>query len=240
MTAILNTNAFWTYLLSVWIAHVPWQPKRLLSVLFAVSGVFLIVYGQGSGTSASTTTTTTSRSNALLGDVLTLVASVGYSIYQVMYKKYIALPNRVDQADGSIRNGGEEDDEDKAFSAPYSRLPTTDPRSSNALSGNTDVDQRYLASSSSSTISSWADQDRPEEPSFTNPQAIYPSFGLHPNFITSCLGLTTLLFLWPPLIYLHKTGIEPFRLPPDARTWLSVGVVAGCGVMYNAGFMVSS
>lgn len=68
---------------------------------------------------------------------------------------------------------------------------------------------------------------------------IYPTFGLHPNFLTSCIGLCTLVFLWIPIPFLHYFGIETFRLPPDLRTWASVLAVALCGVAYNAGFMVS-
>lgn len=70
-----------------------------------------------------------------MGDILTLVASVGYSVYQVLYKKYIALPNlpSPDEDDGDDDDDGEEEgEEDKLYSVAYSRLPNEIPPNSNA------------------------------------------------------------------------------------------------------------
>jgi drug/metabolite transporter (DMT)-like permease len=67
-----------------------WQPKRLLAVAIAVIGVFFIVYG---GTARGPNTSEgKSKSTQLLGDTLTLLASVVYALYQTTYKRYVALP----------------------------------------------------------------------------------------------------------------------------------------------------
>jgi drug/metabolite transporter (DMT)-like permease len=74
-------------------------------VSFATLGVVAVVYG-GSTSSQPTTDATdtdvkstdtlqqdrTQPSAPLVGDLLTLVASIGYGLYQVLYKKYIAMP----------------------------------------------------------------------------------------------------------------------------------------------------
>jgi solute carrier family 35 protein F5 len=33
------------------------------------------------------------------------------------------------------------------------------------------------------------------------------------------VGLFNLIFLWPGLLILHRTGIEPFEMPPERRVW---------------------
>jgi hypothetical protein len=225
VTAILNTNAFWAYLLSVWMGSAPWHPKRLLAVVIAVVGVFFIVYGGTTRAERHPPTregNNNSTSTELLGDSLTLLASVTYALYQATYKRYVALPNHV------------EIDDDKVQTIGYEPLP---------------VDSRLLphgtihpgpgrrASLSVGSEPSHVAQSDDED---VDEVAVYPAFGLHPNFITTCLGVTTLLFLWPPIIIFHYTGIETFRLPGNVQTWVSVFAVCLCGVAYNAGFMVRS
>lgn len=63
-------------------------------------------------------------------------------------------------------------------------------------------------------------------------------FGLYPNFLTSAIGICTLLVLWVPVPILDALGIEPFEMP---RTGVAYGVIAGIaltGAVFNAGFMV--
>jgi drug/metabolite transporter (DMT)-like permease len=102
VTAIWSTNAFFAYLISVKAFSLKWQPIRLVAVSFATLGVIAVVYG-GSTSSPPTAdavvkSTDTLRKDSippsapLVGDLLTLIASVGYGLYQVLYKKYIAMP----------------------------------------------------------------------------------------------------------------------------------------------------
>lgn len=227
VTAILNTNAFWAYLLSVWMASSPWQAKRLWAVLIAVFGVFVIVYG---GASREPTTPGTSSSAELVGDALTLLASVLYAVYQVTYKRYVALPNRIEA----------EEDHSKISAAGYEPLPNG---SSSPINGTLSPRLRRALSIGSEPArrTSWNDSEnesQEDEENNANNAAVYPAFGLHPNFITSAIGVCTLLFVWPLVVVVHYAGIETFRLPSDIQTWASIGAVSICGVAYNVGFMV--
>lgn len=60
---------------------------------------------------------------------------------------------------------------------------------------------------------------------------------LHSNFITSCIGFATLVMLWVPMIPLHWTGVETFRLPGSqggqvGAIWWDLVAVAACGAIY--------
>lgn len=60
---------------------------------------------------------------------------------------------------------------------------------------------------------------------------------LHSNFITSCIGLATLIMLCIPIPFLHWTEVETFRWPGsqggDASTiWYALVIVAACGAIY--------
>lgn len=97
VTAIWNTNAFFAYILTVKLFHLKWEPRRLIAVLIATLGTVAVVYG-GVTTSRdenmeSLNLPSFKPSAPLIGDLLTLVASAGYGLYQVLYKKYAALPS---------------------------------------------------------------------------------------------------------------------------------------------------
>jgi len=71
-------------------------------------------------------------------------------------------------------------------------------------------------------------------------EAVYPPpFGFHPNLLTSLLGFMTLITLWIPIPFLHWSGAEVFRVPPNALTVLSIAGIALSGVVFNAGLMVN-
>ncbi|KAF8445919.1 hypothetical protein L210DRAFT_3619713 [Boletus edulis BED1] len=95
VTAIWNANAFFAYIFSVKLLGVKWGTLPLFAVIIATLGVLTVVYG---GTTAlsphlqSAEADPSSTSAPLTGDMLTLVASVLYGLYQVLYKRYIALP----------------------------------------------------------------------------------------------------------------------------------------------------
>jgi drug/metabolite transporter (DMT)-like permease len=76
----------------------PWDGKMAVAVLLATGGVMAVIYGGASFQEESNGQPEVSRavptaSAPLLGDLLTLVASVGYGFYQVLYKRYLALPS---------------------------------------------------------------------------------------------------------------------------------------------------
>lgn len=78
--------------------HLNWEPHRLASVILATLGAAAVVYGGSRVTPVKEKMTRDSQNspNPLMGDVLTLIASIIYGIYQVMYKMYAALPSDPD------------------------------------------------------------------------------------------------------------------------------------------------
>ncbi|KAG2061818.1 hypothetical protein BDR06DRAFT_985829 [Suillus hirtellus] len=102
VTAIWNANAFFAYVFSVKLLNLKWSLIRMCAVCLATVGVLTIVYGDS--TPSSTTapvvrrTTVAQTSAPLFGDILTMVASVIYGLYQVLYKKYAALPSDLEPA----------------------------------------------------------------------------------------------------------------------------------------------
>jgi hypothetical protein len=120
------------------------------------------------------------------------LASVIYGLYQVLYKKYVALPSDPGFPDGL-----------------YEPITTFD--------------------------------DNSTENSTLSANTVYPPpFGLHPNLLTSCIGLLTFLILWIPIPLLHYFDIEPFSFPTDKATFFAIAGIAFSGVLFNAGFMVCS
>ncbi|PPR05701.1 hypothetical protein CVT26_008942 [Gymnopilus dilepis] len=185
-------------LASVKLFKLQWEARRLLAVVLATLGTIAVVYGgstapvekdPSSGGPPTTTSVGFRPSAPLLGNLLTLVASFGYGLYQVLYKIYAALPS----------------DPEVAADTAYEQIPEDDEP---AISVDPD-------------------------------EAVYPPpFGFHPNLLTSLMGLCTALVLWIPVPFLHWSGTEPFRLPPNMLTVLSICGIALSGVVFNAGFMV--
>jgi drug/metabolite transporter (DMT)-like permease len=98
VAAIWNANAFFAYVITVKMFKLPWEGKRVFAVLLATAGVMAVIYGgastQGDNNGQPEVTRAVPTATApLLGDLLTLIASVGYGFFQVFYKRYLALPS---------------------------------------------------------------------------------------------------------------------------------------------------
>ncbi len=98
VTALWNTNALFAYVFTVYLFGHKWDARRLLAVLIATAGAAVVVYGDsGSGKKSSESLAAPAVEEGprapLIGDLLTLVASLLYAAYQVAYKAYAALPN---------------------------------------------------------------------------------------------------------------------------------------------------
>ncbi len=63
-------------------------------------------------------------------------------------------------------------------------------------------------------------------------------FGLHANVMTAGIGLTTFTTFWIGLIVANHLGWEPFELPHNLRTYVSIAMVVLCGIFFNAAFMI--
>lgn len=91
VTAIFNTNAFWAYILSVFLingrpSRPHWEIHKLLSVLAASIGVFAVVYGGSQPhdeAPAENTSAVGGLSSTTFGDALALISSISYASYQV-------------------------------------------------------------------------------------------------------------------------------------------------------------
>lgn len=165
-----------------------------MAVSLATLGVIAVVYG-GTATSTKNSTVVFKPTAPLIGNLLTLFASFGYGLYQVLYKIYAALPSDPEVvSDGLYQEISGEDD-----------IRDSDP----------DHDLRSIQE-----------------------VAVYPPpFGFHPNLLTSVMGFFTFIFLWIPIPFLHYTGAEIFRLPPNFFTVSAISGIALGGVVFNAGFM---
>jgi len=105
VTAIWNTNAFFAYVITVKLFKLQWDSKRLFAVILATLGVMAVIYGGSSAdpdTMESTVNIPIKYSSPLIGDLLTLVASVGYALYQVLYKRYATLPSDPEHEEGPL------------------------------------------------------------------------------------------------------------------------------------------
>jgi hypothetical protein len=136
---------------------------------------------------------------------VTLIASVAYGLYQVLYKKYAALPF------------------DPEFEPAHSR------RHSAYESIGSEIDVEDLGGGGDAASLRVDDS-----------LAYPPPFGLFPNLLTTLVGLCTFTVLWIFLPALHAFEIEKFRLPEDAATISGIVGVALGGMVFNAGFMVST
>ncbi|PIL31921.1 transporter [Ganoderma sinense ZZ0214-1] len=98
VTALWNTNALFAYVFTVYLFGHKWDARRLLAVLIATAGAAVVVYGDSGSNKKSSEFLDSSAIEQgprppLIGDLLTLVASLLYAAYQVAYKAYAALPN---------------------------------------------------------------------------------------------------------------------------------------------------
>ncbi|KXN90045.1 hypothetical protein AN958_05050 [Leucoagaricus sp. SymC.cos] len=97
VTAIWNTNAFFAYLITVKLFGLKWEKRKLVAVVLATVGVALVVYGGTEAESGNPThevlQTKSGPPAPLVGNLLTLIASFGYGLYQVLYKIYAVLPS---------------------------------------------------------------------------------------------------------------------------------------------------
>ncbi|KAJ6519797.1 hypothetical protein C8R45DRAFT_952755 [Mycena sanguinolenta] len=196
VTAIWNANAFFAYLMTF---RCKWEPRKFFAVSLATVGVLIVVYSGSTAPSQDASSSLEKRGSMkpLVGDLLTLIASIGYGLYQVLYKKYAALAS----------------DPELVGESDYEHLPTSDESR----------DVRYEA----------------QNDTFDSEDAVYPPpFGLHPNLLTSCIGLCTLSVLWVFIPVLHHTGLEPFLLPSNLTIVFTIVGIALSGAIFNAGFMV--
>ncbi|KAG8832192.1 hypothetical protein FRC17_001786 [Serendipita sp. 399] len=224
VTAIWNSNAFWAYILTVYIlmggstSSGKWwkrfEASKIIAVIMASVGVTIVVYSgvdaQRSGEEGDSPTKPTAP---LVGDLLTLVASILYAFVQVLYKKYIALPNEPSEgtilaAESVLSQTGEDSPlmEEQELGHPV-EVDSVD-------AGVAIVSYQHLIDSL--------------------------PFGLYPNFMTSLAGLTTLLLLWPlPIILSTSTSSSGHPTQASSASIIvSICAIATAGLIWNSGYLV--
>ncbi|KAM0786391.1 hypothetical protein ACM66B_001859 [Microbotryomycetes sp. NB124-2] len=223
ITAIYNCFAFWAYLLAIrFLGEAPSRSK-LVSVVVAIAGVFVIAYGDAwvsSKPEGGEQVEKRDHTSRLIGNLLAFGGSVSYAWYEVWYKMNVSLPDP-EESDADDLDDDEADE-------------------SNALldnNGNDDYESSAapLPSPVSATSSSQMRVSMPPPESLLNPSP--DIFLLYSNTFTSLIGLTTLLLFWIPIPIFHWIGWEEFELPPT-NAWLVILGIVLSGVVFNGGFMV--
>ncbi|KAL0250012.1 hypothetical protein I308_103315 [Cryptococcus tetragattii IND107] len=240
ISSIYATSSFAAYGFSLLLLKETLNRVTIGSIVLAFMGVIVIsVDGMGEGGEEA-------RKRAL-GDSIMLFGALVLGLYEVIYK--LALP----EGHGGISSTPSDDD--------YSPLPPSDPAPDSSSSSA--FHHRHYRTSSTPDIplepSSPVVEESPLQRNTSISQLIVPKTesarqiydleypiplppALHANFLTSCIGIATLLLLWPPIIWLDWMGYEVFKWPgagggAGGKIWLGLEVVAWGGALYNAGLM---
>ncbi|KIR34604.1 hypothetical protein I352_02855 [Cryptococcus deuterogattii MMRL2647] len=240
ITSIYATSSFAAYGFSLLLLKETLNKVTIGSIVLAFMGVIVIsVDGMGEDGEGA-------RKRAL-GDSIMLFGALVLGLYEVIYK--LALP----EGHGGVSSTPSDDD--------YSPLPPSDPATDSSSSGT--FHHRHHHASSTPDIplepSSPEVEELPLQRHTSTSQLIVPKTestrrihdlespiplppALHANFLTSCIGIATLLLLWPPIIWLDWMGYEVFQWPgagggAGGKIWLGLELVAWGGALYNAGLM---
>lgn len=99
LTAIYNCSAFFAYAFSIPLLHEKLRFDKVFSVVVAIAGVLIIVYGDA-GTKQDDENE--EASNRTLGNIIIGIGSVLYGLYEVLYKKLACPPEGTSPGRGMI------------------------------------------------------------------------------------------------------------------------------------------
>ena len=110
LTAIYNCSAFFAYAFSIPLLHDKLRFDKIFSVLVAIAGVLIVVYGdqavrkQGhpSGGAVGDDKDAEEASNRLLGNIVIGIGSVLYGLYEVLYKRFACPPEGTSAGRGMV------------------------------------------------------------------------------------------------------------------------------------------
>ncbi|OCF61909.1 hypothetical protein L486_01572 [Kwoniella mangroviensis CBS 10435] len=243
ITAIYSTSAFATYGFSMLLLRQPLSKITVGSIVLAFTGVVVIsVDGMESGEEGLV--------GRVVGDAVMLFGAIILGLYEVIYK--LALPEGHGGITSSSPNG-------------YTPLPThhqsstltEDDEELSSTSGITIYHRPIFSQETTDTTPTPIELTPPLSRTTSNAVLLHPQThsssnhhvqhqvklppALHANLITSCIGIATLLLLWPPILILDWTGYEKSSWPSGEnvwRIWECLGLVFAGGTIYNAGLMV--
>ena len=267
LTALYNLNAFWAYILSIYYARSEkWALRPSIAVGIACVGVLVMTYGDSKEIVAANSSSGNHLLGDVLGlaasaacgfyevwykryialpqadDVPLQARSSATTPRQAMHSNrpsYSRLLASTD--DGTIYSGAvvqanghakaasvdslNEDDYDRQLRQIDSEINATKAKAVNTqleIQPQNGIETAKDDSGETTNINS------------PNPEL----FLLHANTITAAIGICTACTLWLPIPFLHYTGWETFRLPPDLTAFIAICGVCVCGVAFNAGFMI--
>jgi len=91
LTAIYNCGAFFAYAFSIPILKEKPRLDKVISVIVAIIGVFIVAYGDGN--TDPNTPENIDRPYRIWGNIVIGIGSVLYGLYEVMYKKLACPPD---------------------------------------------------------------------------------------------------------------------------------------------------
>lgn len=86
VTAIYNCSAFTAYLFAIPILHDKFSITKMVAVVTAVAGVFVVAYGGSKSTDSS------KYPHRVFGNIVILFGAILYGLYEVLYKKLCCPP----------------------------------------------------------------------------------------------------------------------------------------------------
>ncbi|KAK4685997.1 hypothetical protein P7C73_g4138, partial [Tremellales sp. Uapishka_1] len=224
ITSIYATSSFHVYFFSMLMLGTPLSRWTLGSIALAFAGVVVIALG-GKGESDAA-----QGDRRVLGDGIMLFGAIVLGLYEVIYK--LALP----ESQGGVTKTSPSAGEYRAL--PIHASPPDTPPYTSDISIPLSPTLRPLSPTSRRADSPPLPTSRLLQPAHPPSQTQLPP-ALHANFLTSSIGLATLLLLWIPIVFLDIQGWERFEWPAgDWRVWCCMGLVAAGGSLYNAGLMV--
>ncbi|EIW71686.1 hypothetical protein TREMEDRAFT_15649, partial [Tremella mesenterica DSM 1558] len=259
ITAIYATSSFHAYFFSMLLLKESLSRITMASIGLASLGVVVIALA-GKGDGISDEEMGIEGKDRVLGDVIMVIGAVLLGLYEVIYK--MLLPETHDHNSPSSTIAYSSLPSHHApinISPPLMNsqqfIPLSPSHNNRQISNFSDTEDLPTKISSRSSPSDLSpeyevptDETISEDGDFERAAKILnvatPQLppALHANFLTSCLGLATLLLLWIPIVILDYTGVEKFRSPGSTErgweVWLVLSIVCWGGAIYNAGLMI--
>lgn len=218
MTALYATATFFTYGFSLLLLHTPLSRTIISAIIVAFSGVLLIAF---SGARAENPTNDDSEGGGpphrILGDLIMLFGAAVLGLYEVIYK--LSLP----EGQGGVVTHDKMDQNTAMPIVEYNAVhqlydgsndhPSPSPRPTSTT---------HRRSSSLPVLLNPGNATQEEHQ--------HLPIGLHANFLTSCIGITTLVVFWIPLPFLDMVGWEDLKWPGKAMG--SIGWICLAGATY--------
>ncbi|KAJ9125526.1 hypothetical protein QFC22_000487 [Naganishia vaughanmartiniae] len=227
LTTLYATATFWTYGFSLLLLKTRLSSLTLTAIIVAFLGVGVITYS-GAHASSNPSTEAKEPPHRVLGDLIMLAGAICLGFYEVVYK--LSLP----EGHGGVVSPLSDDAQDPPTTTTnhYEAISTpTDDEPFDEQPKHTTTTRPNLVLNNSQRVSSL-----PLVQSDLFTQELQLPLAIHANFLTSLIGVATLLLFWIPIPLLHWTGLEEFGLPKSGDMGL-LAVICTMGATYNAGFM---